>query len=171
MIGKRKFRIRKDGKPYTECICSHPELIENYEKAIADTTQVWDVHHRREEFYSQKELIERGEYYNCDPAELIFLTKSEHYKIDSARRRMSEARKGKMVGENNPFYSKHHSEETKRKISLASKSKKKVLCVETGIVYTSITEAAKMTNSNVSSIGDVCRGKQKTAAGYRWRYI
>ena len=35
-------------------------LIENYDKAIADKTQVWDCHHRRETIYSVKELIEIG---------------------------------------------------------------------------------------------------------------
>lgn len=55
MICERRFRIRKDGEPDSKCFCRHPELIENYDKAIADKTQVWEVHHRKEEFYSQKE--------------------------------------------------------------------------------------------------------------------
>ena len=40
------------------------------------------------------------------------------------KRKQSEARKGKYIGENNPLYGKSHSEETKRKISEANKGKK-----------------------------------------------
>ena len=100
-------------------------LIENYDKAIADTTQVWQCHHRRETIYSAKELIDIGEYYNRPACELIFLTKSEHMKLhhlgkptwikgkhlsEETRKKMSEAKKGK-----------HLSEEHKRKLSEAHK--------------------------------------------------
>ncbi len=37
--------------------------------------------------------------------------------------KMSEAQKGKRVGENNPFYGKHHTEETKNKNSISHKNK------------------------------------------------
>lgn len=109
MIDKQAFRLKKNGKPYSRCYCRSPELIENYDKAVADETQIWEVHHRKEEFYSQKELKERNEYFNVPPEELIFLTKEEHRKIDSKCKRHSEALKGKKRGS--------HSEETKNKIS------------------------------------------------------
>lgn len=48
MINEMNFRIKKDGTPYKGCFCRRPELIENYDKAIADTTQTWDCHHRLE---------------------------------------------------------------------------------------------------------------------------
>lgn len=35
----------------------------------------------------------------------------------SIRKRISEAKKGKQTGENNPFFGKHHSEETRKKLS------------------------------------------------------
>lgn len=95
MIDKTRFRLKKNGEPCSRCYCRHPELIENYDKAMADETHIWEVHHRKEELYSSKELIERGEYYDVLPEELIFLTKEEHCKIDSFRKRMSEAYKGK----------------------------------------------------------------------------
>ena len=124
-------------------------LIENYDKAIADTTQVWHCHHRRETIYSRSGLIEIGEYYNRPACELIFLTKSEHMKLHrlgnkvsaETRKKMSEANKGKhlaeetrkklseaMNGENNPRFGKpawnkgkHNSEETRKKIGEARK--------------------------------------------------
>ena len=112
-------------------------LIENYDKAIADKTQIWDCHHRKETIFSRKDLIEIGEYYNRPACELIFLTKSEHMKLHNsgeknpmfgkppwnkgkhhsaeARKKMSESRKGK----NSPFLGKQHSEKTRRKMSKA----------------------------------------------------
>ena len=62
--------------------------IENYDKAIADTTQVWDCHHRLEvqdgEEVSRSDLIKQGLYYHRPAEELIFLTHSEHKKLHSA---------------------------------------------------------------------------------------
>ena len=109
-------------------------LIENYDKAIADTTQLWHCHHRRETIYSAKELIEIGEYYNRPACELIFLTPLEHHRLHhldqhhsaEARKKISEANKG----ENNPrfgkpstFKGKHHSSETRKKMSESRKGK------------------------------------------------
>jgi len=38
---------------------------------------------------------------------------------EESKKKMSESKKGKMVGEKNPFYGKTHSEETRKKISEA----------------------------------------------------
>ena len=149
MISERHFQLKKNGEPYRDCYCRHPELIENYEKAVADATQTWQVHHRREEYYSQKELIERGEYYDVQPSELIFLTKEEHSKIDSCRKRVGKAHKGKLL-----------SKEHKRKLSEAHKGKlinrkdtsKKVLCVETGEIFESTMDAQRKTGISFSNI-------------------
>lgn len=158
MISKRRFLLKKNGEPYSDCYCRHPEFIENYDKAIADDTQIWDVHHRKEEFYSLKELKERGEYYDVSPEELIFLTREEHDRMDSKCRRHSEARKGKK-----------HSDEAKRRIGKAFS--KKVLCVETGQVFDSMIDAQRETGINYRHISDVCLGKRKTAGGFQWKYL
>ena len=47
--------------------------------------------------------------------------------------------------------------------------KKKVLCVETSIVYNSASEAMKL--NKINTIDMCCRGKCKTAGGYHWKYI
>jgi len=167
MISERRFRLKKNGEPYCDCYCRHPELIENYDLAIADETQIWEVHHRKEEIYPYKELIKRNEYFDVEPEELIFLTKAEHSKIDSCCKRCSEAQKGKSL-----------SEEHKRKISEANKGKnlnrkdlsKKVLCVETGEVFESAHEASRKTGVDFGNISKVCLGKLKTAGGYHWTF-
>jgi len=85
MISKRHFI-----KNRSNCFCQTPELIENYEQAINDKTQIWVCHHRDEVKVlpsgvevrrPRKELIENGRYYNCPPNELIFLTKGEHQRL------------------------------------------------------------------------------------------
>ena len=116
--------------------------IENYDKAIADKTQTWQCHHRRETIYSAKELIEIGEYYNRPAEELIFLTPNEHHILhqlgkhhsEDTRKKMSEAIKGKhhseetrkkisdaLNGENHPMFGKHHTAEARKKIGEAHK--------------------------------------------------
>ena len=85
-------------------------LIENYDKAIADKTQVWQCHHRRETIFSKSDLIEIGEYYNRPACELIFLTPANHRRLHNL---------GKPSGMNG----KHLSEESRKKIGAARKGK------------------------------------------------
>lgn len=60
--------------------CKTPELIENYEKAKSDNFEGWMIHHRLEEFYSRKELINMGKYKNVPAEELIFVKgQKEHF--------------------------------------------------------------------------------------------
>lgn len=120
---------------YNKRFCKEPEKIENYEKAKADNFKGWDCHHRREVDFSRKELIALGMYYNVSPNELIFLTRAEHNKLhkkgntyflgkhhsEESKNKLSEAHKGKQAGENNPMYGKHHTKEAKKKMSEAHK--------------------------------------------------
>lgn len=113
--------------------------IENYDKAIADTTQTWHLHHRLEltldgEFALTPEQLKLHDmYYNRPYYELIFLTRTEHRRLhmegnnnpfygkhlsEDTRRKLSESKKGN----NNPFYGKHHTAESRRKISEATKN-------------------------------------------------
>lgn len=158
MICERYFRLKKNGEPYFNCYCRHPELIENYDKAIADTTQVWDCHHRLECCFTQKSMKEMNLYYDVEPEALIFLTRAEHRKIDSANKRVSESKKGKKC-----------SEEHKRKIGKANS--KKILCVETGEVFDSTRDAERKTGVYNSNISSVCNGRYKTAGDYHWKYL
>ena len=126
MIAKQKRKLRK--------VCRNYEQVENYEKAIADEENKWEMHHRREtdENKSRQHLIDEGKYYDVDPSELIFLTRAEHNKIhnirkhhsEETRKKMSEAQSNrseetrKKMSENHKgMLGKTHSEETRKKMS------------------------------------------------------
>lgn len=47
---------------------------------------------------------------------------------------------------------------------------KRVICVETGRVFNSASEANKEFGYNTGNICACCKGKLKTANGYHWRY-
>ena len=147
MINEQSFRLKKNGEPNCKCFCRHPELIENYDKAMADNTQTFDCHHRLESCFTQKFLKEMNLYYDVEPEALIFLTKSEHSKIDSFCKRMSEANKNR----------KDRS--------------KKILCIETGEIFESMHEAERKTGVDVSHISRVCNGERNTAGGYHWKWL
>lgn len=48
---------------------------------------------------------------------------------------------------------------------------KKIKCIETGVIYKSITEAANDTGIERRGINRVVVGKGKTAGGYHWEYV
>ena len=119
--------------------CMTPELIENYDLAIADKEKTWICHHRKEEFYTSKELVELNMYFNVPPEDLVFCrNENEHHKYphkgveivaechrgkkhsEETRKKMSDAK----IGKPSPRKGKHLSEEHKKNISESSKGKK-----------------------------------------------
>lgn len=89
-------------------------------------------------------------------------------------------------GTNNPHYGKHHSEEAKEKIRQARlgsklsaetiKKKSKPVnqySLDGTFIKTWIgaSEAMKELGIDKSSIGRVCKGKKKSAGGYKWSYL
>lgn len=124
-------------------------LIENYDKAKADDFKGWVIHHRlethnfdgtcRKSDLSAEDLIALDIYLYRPADELIFMRTADHTRLHSrgrtfseeSKKKMSEARKGKYIGENNPMYGKrsanygkHPSKETRMKLSEARKGKK-----------------------------------------------
>lgn len=103
--------------------------IENYDKAIADTTQVWDCHHRDEVkvlpscmtvLRSIQDLIDNDRYYDCPANELIFLTHSEHQRVHNKYVHISEETRKKLSDTNK---GKKRNEYTKKKMSEAAKGR------------------------------------------------
>ena len=123
-----------------ERYCKDYKNIENYDKAKADNFIGWCCHHRLETWTSDgerrlvdistAELKALNMYYNRPSSELIFMKHGEHsilhkkgrYLSEEHKKKLSEARKDRYTGENNPMYGKKHSDETLRKMREAKKN-------------------------------------------------
>ena len=82
------------------------------------------------------------------------------------KQKMSEAKKGK----NSPMYGKKHSKETKRKMS------KKVVCITTGKIFNSQSEAAIYYNVVQNNISLCCKRELKSAGKLngerlKWKFL
>lgn len=136
---------------------------EKYEWFKNRTEKQYAMHHKDKTLRHTD--IERYIQWNIE--DLVILTFSEHSKIhcDDNAMHMDKS------GENNPFYGKHHSKETLER--MANQNKVKVVCVETGVVYNSVIEAADAVGIKCSShISQLCKGTSRcsTCGGYHWKY-
>lgn len=84
----------------------------------------------------------------------------------------------KYRGENSKLFGVKPSENTRQKMSenhanvsgVNNPRATKVVCVETGKIYTTITEASMDTGANCTTISACCKGRYKSAGGYHWKY-
>ncbi len=76
---------------------------------------------------------------------------------NEARAKMSAAKIGKPL-----------SDEHKATISASTQTKKPVICVETGVIYESITEAAQSNQIRLQHITRACKNPGRTAGGFHW---
>lgn len=143
--------------------CESLSKIQNYTRAIKDTTQTWDCHHRAEILpcgtYSRDQLKATGIYYNRPASELIFLTRSQHISLHNTVR--------------SPMKGKHHSISAKRKMS--DSAIKHPVCQYTldGVLvetFESIKDAALKTGSCKQHISECCRNVRTKHNGFKWQY-
>lgn len=153
--------------------CEDPSLIENYDKAIADTTQMWECHHRGEVLpcgrFSIDDLKKFGLYFNRPAAELIFLTPSAHRQLHFKGVPLSEDRK-KAIGEAKKGVPL--SEEHKKAIG-EGHSKKVLQFTKSGEFireWPSTREASRQLGIAQPHICECCNGKRKSAGGFIWQY-
>ena len=136
--------------------CEDLSLIENYELAVNDNTQMWEIHHRGEVLpcgrFSRDDLKKFGLYYKRPAAELILLTKAEHNRLHKRGIPRSEATKKAM------------SESSSKKILQFTKSGEFIR------EWSSAYEAYRQLGIANSSICKCCNGKYKSAGGFVWRY-
>ena len=99
----------------------------------------------------QKERISKANKISCNRPEV-----KERYRQAKLGTKVSDATKQKL-----------------RELNLGSNSPKakKVLCIETGVTYGSVSEAGIAVGVHYSGIVKACTGKQKTAKNFTWKYI
>ena len=133
---------------------------------------------------------------------------------ESTRLKMSAAKKGKFVGEENPNFGRKHtpderarmsafqkeyfrthksprlgthvSDESRKRMSesrrksdaaksaiqaLNRSKSKRVLCVETGVIYPSAHAVERETGYRQGNVSTACRQSRRKAYGYHWEYV
>lgn len=149
---------------YAKKYCENYTEIENYDKALNDTTQLYDCHHRLENLgFSRQQLIEMGMYYNVEPWELIFITHSEHMILHHKGKKHSDSTKQKI---SNSIRSMEHFKEWVQRATDA-RTKHYIRCIETGEVHSSI-EWKKL---GYDKVGSVASGKRKSCGGLHFEYV
>lgn len=139
-----------------------------------------------EENAKQIEILLINKYKSNDKRFGYNTTKGGEVVSDNTKKKISES----VSGKNNHNYGKtlskeykekisktkkgsSHTKETKKKISesMSKRIGRSIKCIETNKIYDTATQANKETNIDRSSITAVCRGRQKTAGGYHWKYM
>ena len=147
------------------------------------------------EYVEKDTLLEREQYY-IDTLNAV----NEGYNICPVAKHTVDwvwtpAQRKSRCGAGNPMYGKHHSEEHKKRISDAEKGRipwnkgrkmteserlqvreyngksKRVQCIETEIIFFSVSEAGRQYQIKPSNISACDRGERKTAGGYHWVYV
>ena len=164
--------------------------IENYALAVADETQIWDIHHRLEITMNcgHKELKAKGCYYKRPARELIFLTQTEHARLHRLGKSLTDQHKAKISlhshwrGTSGPMGGKKHTKEALKKISHAASLKpgKRVqMMCDNGLTMTfeKITYAAMWLRENgypkatQGGVSQCVSGKVKKMYGAKWRQV
>ena len=171
---------------YKKYCCEDPSLIENYDKAISDTTQIWEIHHRGEVLpcgrFSRDDLKKFGLYYNRPASELIFLTSSEHQRLhlkgvqksEATKKAISDGLKGVQKSETHKkalsYALKGHSVSEECRVKLSKKILQFTKSGEFIKELPSATEASRQLGIAQPNICNCCRGKLKSTGGFVWRY-
>ena len=88
-----------------------------------------------------------------------------------SRNKMSENH-ADISGEKNPFYGKHHTADAKKKMSEAKKGKPFVAIKDGKVkIFTSQAECSRVLGLHRQSINACLKGKQKTTGGYSFKYV
>lgn len=80
----------------------------------------------------------------------------------------------KRKGNKNPMYGKHITEETRTKMSESHKNCslcKAIICLETGKIFVSTSEAARIMKLSQSNVAAVAKSERKHTKGYHFEYL
>lgn len=139
--------------------------------------------------YNLSEVGHKDESRNNNEVDnLEWVTKSKNANMPLRRKRISQKAKGRILseehknkirealeGERNPFYGKHHSEETKALLreknskykGELSRASKKVVCDNK--IFVSLTECSKYLNIGLSTLSSYLSGTKKMPLKFKER--
>ena len=115
---------------------------------------------------------------------LRWVTRKENINNPLTKQRKSEIMKGEnnpmygKCGTDSPFYDKHHTEESKKKMSEANKGKKyrakKIIQYDLEMnvikIWDCMSDVKRELGISCTGICLCCKGKQLTAGGFVWQY-
>lgn len=91
---------------------------------------------------------------------------------DASKQKLSRTETGRVLSEEHKQKIREANKGTKPSLSARLASSKAVVCVETNVVYQSITEAAKAVGGNMKAISYCLhKGENRTSGGYHWRWV
>lgn len=133
-------------------------MIQQYEtyKLWNKSTGYDETHKTRDHYREDKKDKTNGFY--------------KHKQSEHAKRVLSERSKGNQYAKGNKGRTGRKNSDFWKKRITETKSKK-VMCLETGIVYNSVKQAAKELGLQNSKISNVCNGKRKTTGGLTFRFV
>jgi len=111
----------------------------------------------------------KGRMFSEEHRRLIGLANQKRVVSDETKNKISLKHTGKYAVEDHPRYGKKKSLESIEKT--AAKTRIKVICIETGEIFKSVTDAAKSVFTATTCISRVCKGKQETSKGFTWKYL
>ena len=179
--------IKNRWKPsaYKNCIYFYNCILkygwENFEhEIILDNLTIEEANKEEERLIKEYDSTNKEKGFNLKSGGLNNLHSEE------TKKKMSKTRKGvqktnehkKAISEGLKKYFTNSEGEKEcpkeirqRLLEYNKKRSKKVQCIETEIIYESLSEAEKETGILGETISRNCRGKQKSASGYHWRFI
>jgi group I intron endonuclease len=169
---------------------------ENFSKEIIDIAFTVEELNEKEMFY-----ISFFNAHNSEDFYNIQLGGSQTPCAESTKKKISDANRGRYVGEKHPMYGKHHTEESRKKMSASLKGHtphnkgipmseeqkeklkiarqvnprryhKPVRCIETGEIFDSIRDAEIAKGIYQGGINRALKGERQTTAGdYHWEFV
>ena len=116
--------------------------------------------HLSEETRRKISEAQKGKHHSEESKRKISETHKGKKRSDETRRKISEARKGLCYGEKNPFYGKHHSEETISQYTLDGEFVRE---------WSSIVEINRDLGLSISAISNCIAGRSKSSYGFIWK--
>ena len=163
-----KRRWSNSGKQYVQCTAFY-NAIKKYGWNNFDHIVLFDGLSKEEAETLERQLINenRNICYNIadggDGGPILFGEANPNYNKERTKehcRHLSESLKGRTL-----------SNDTKEKISINNKMKRKIQCLETLEVFDSITLAAEKFNTHIENIWRVVSGKRKSWHNYHFVYL